>query len=589
MALSLSDLVSRGCDLRELRDASETEVEELLLALGFESADDRAVLQGLLHRLPQDLSSDELASWASRAEASEAASGDEILARAEELKAQGNAHFKADELGRASTAYQGAIEVLTSPAGKKALEQWWTALKETADAADAATPLLVSLHTNLAAVHNKLGQWQMCVAAASSALALDASSVKARFRRGVAHSNLAQYDEAKADLTAVVRADPRNREARTVLEVVSAAIQERKKSEKELYSKAFQGPSLYAADEARERQRVAEEARRVAEEEAALLREWRAECARLRALAPAAVAVQASVAKRSGWKEMEEGMLVDSAAKGDPESLSALDKMAPISLSDFKTQREKAQQEARAAQQEAERRRRREAEAARTVSGEEAADEEEEELLKGLSKGYKKRADGTTTTFFDRQVDPATKALLDAQKAPRRIEADAAAAPAAAKVGSAWNTAGTWEETDASAWATAQLRSRLSGLEIEGASSIARGVRVASVKSIEGTASVITMRGKTRHPFEFKFELEWESESGEADGDAVKGVLSYSDVCPLASGGDAASSMVSYELAEHFTLPPTAEVAADVQTALTSLKKLVNEAVELFLMDFKQH
>jgi len=549
-------------------------VEELLLALGFESADDRAVLQGLLHRLPQDLSSDELASWASRAEASEAASGDEILARAEELKAQGNAHFKADELGRASTAYQGAIEVLTSPAGKKALEQWWTALKETADAADAATPLLVSLHTNLAAVHNKLGQWQMCVAAASSALALDASSVKARFRRGVAHSNLAQYDEAKADLTAVVRADPRNREARTVLEVVSAAIQERKKSEKELYSKAFQGPSLYAADEARERQRVAEEARRVAEEEAALLREWRAECARLRALAPASVAVQ---------------MLVDSAAKGDPESLSALDKMAPISLSDFKTQREKAQQEARAAQQEAERRRRREAEAARTVSGEEAADEEEEELLKGLSKGYKKRADGTTTTFFDRQVDPATKALLDAQKAPRRIEADAAAAPAAAKVGSAWNTAGTWEETDASAWATAQLRSRLSGLEIEGASSIARGVRVASVKSIEGTASVITMRGKTRHPFEFKFELEWESESGEADGDAVKGVLSYSDVCPLASGGDAASSMVSYELAEHFTLPPTAEVAADVQTALTSLKKLVNEAVELFLMDFKQH
>ena len=43
--------------------------------------------------------------------------------------------------------------------------------------------------------------------------------VQVRFRRGLACSNVSQHDEAKADLTAVARADPTNREARRVLEV----------------------------------------------------------------------------------------------------------------------------------------------------------------------------------------------------------------------------------------------------------------------------------------------------------------------------------------------------------------------------------
>ena len=44
----------------------------------------------------------------------------------------------------------------------------------------------------------------------------------------MAASNLGQFDEAKADLTAVCKADPKNREARTVLEVVLAALKEQK-------------------------------------------------------------------------------------------------------------------------------------------------------------------------------------------------------------------------------------------------------------------------------------------------------------------------------------------------------------------------
>ena len=38
-------------------------------------------------------------------------------------------------------------------------------------------------------------------------------------------------------------------------------------------------------------------------------------------------------------------------------------------------------------------------------------DEDDAELLKGLSKGYKKREDGSTTTFFDRQARTLTRTL----------------------------------------------------------------------------------------------------------------------------------------------------------------------------------
>jgi len=67
----------------------------------------------------------------------------------------------------------------------------------------------------------------------------------------VAYSHLGRMEDARLDLTAVAKADPRNREARTVLEVVLAALKERKGAERAMFSRAFSGPSLYAEEEAR--------------------------------------------------------------------------------------------------------------------------------------------------------------------------------------------------------------------------------------------------------------------------------------------------------------------------------------------------
>jgi tetratricopeptide (TPR) repeat protein len=170
-----------------------------------------------------------------------------LVAKCTELKAKGNDKFKAGECGAAVTIYQEGVDRLTSEAAKSALKEFF---KHNKEAPDTATPLLASLHGNMAACHVKAEQWESAERAASAALGLEPANVKARFRRGVARSNLGQFDEAKADLTAVVRADPKNREARTILEVVNAALKERTSSEKAMFKQAFAGPSLYA-DEAR--------------------------------------------------------------------------------------------------------------------------------------------------------------------------------------------------------------------------------------------------------------------------------------------------------------------------------------------------
>eukprot|EP00966_Prymnesium_polylepis_P284868 6581536-Prymnesium_polylepis.1 len=149
-----------------------------------------------------NLSSAELAKWASETEGriGGALEIDGLLAKAESIKANGNEAFKAGETHRACTLYNEAVEVLTSENGKATLQKWWAAHKDSG-AIDAASPLLASLHTNLAACHNKLGQWEAGTREATAALTVDANNVKARFRRGVANSNLGNFDDARTDLT----------------------------------------------------------------------------------------------------------------------------------------------------------------------------------------------------------------------------------------------------------------------------------------------------------------------------------------------------------------------------------------------------
>ena len=352
-----------------------------------------------------------------------------LVARCTELKAVGNEHFKAGRCDEAVIEYQKAVDKLTSAPAKKALAEFF---KASPDSPDAATPLLSSLHGNMAACHVKASQWESAIRAASEALKLEPDNLKARFRRGVACSHVGQHAEAKADLTAVARADPTNREARRLLEGVNTALKQQRSSERAMFGKAFEG--IRKEEESKAAAEAAAEAERKAAAEAAELRAWREECNALRDR----VAGPKPTTDRLRLQAREGGAAGEAAQK-------ELDRLAPISLKDFREARRKAlakaaaeeqaaREEELAARQRAEAQSRGARSDVTSLGADGDGDADMEALLRGLNKGYKTRADGSKTSYFDRSdlLDEKTKALLAAQKAPKRIDAASRTPPTAA-------------------------------------------------------------------------------------------------------------------------------------------------------------
>ena len=100
-----------------------------------------------------------------------------LVASCTELKAGGNEHFKAGRCDEAVTEYWKAVLKLTSGPAKKALAEFY---KASPDSPDTASPLLASLHGNMAACHVKSSQWVSAISAASEALRLEPDNLKAR-------------------------------------------------------------------------------------------------------------------------------------------------------------------------------------------------------------------------------------------------------------------------------------------------------------------------------------------------------------------------------------------------------------------------
>lgn len=226
---------------------------------------------------------------------------------------------------------------------------------------------------------------------------------------------------------------------------------------------------------------------------------------------------------------------------------------------------------------------------------------------KGM-RGYKTRDDGRKTTFFNREISEADKQLIGSIT-PQRIDSGAAAGGGVVasdasgnstapkriatttttgggdleRQGSAWNTAGTWEERDMTSWAQGALKRHLEtasavkgdvleeskdnpnllmdamkGLDF-GAGGLGGGlgggggadalaglaglmkrveVRVKSVKDIEGDASITMVRGTARYLFEMSTEVDWEATVTEKN----PGEGMMPGMPPMPSSGGAASS-----------------------------------------------
>ena len=233
--------------------------------------------------------------------------------------------------------------------------------------------------------------------------------------------------------------------------------------------------------------------------------------------------------------------------------------------------------------------------------------------------GRQTRADGSKTSYFTREVDEQTKALLDAQKAPKRISVGAAPPPATAQpsagAGSAWNTGGTWEEKDLTEWSKGELESRLKAACAEHGGV---QVKVSKAKDVEGSASVVASRGTVRHLYEFSFELEYKAytapaEAAPADADAdadadgddadggdggggdggggggtakksvCRGMLKYAEV----SSSKEAGNVVVGDVEHTFKSAPSAERRSAALAAVDALKDAVKAALATFDADFR--
>ena len=128
----------------------------------------------------------------------------------------------------------------------------------------------------------------------------------------------------------------------------------------------------------------------------------------------------------------------------------------------------------------------------------------DDDELEGVgAKGYVLRADGSTTTYFDRgtahQVTPSQPA-----PAPVKLATSSPASKLPAD-GSKWNAAGTFEERDVSAWAKDRLGGMLALVECDDDRELV--LEECACGTIEGTATAFTARGKSKCLFELSFEV----------------------------------------------------------------------------------
>lgn len=147
-------------------------------------------------------------------------------------------------------------------------------------------------------------------------------------------------------------------------------------------------------------------------------------------------------------------------------------------------------------------------------------------------RGYKKTADGKTTSYFHTDITEEAKALIGDCK-PQKIDVPVETEKNA--MGSAWNQAGTFEETSMTRWFHDKLRSSFPLPTIVALPNAAPSIEL-EVDNIEGDASITCARGKVKHIHDCAVTFKWKFKTDdgceglgtikfESDGDGDLDVL----------------------------------------------------------------
>ena len=141
-------------------------------------------------------------------------------------------------------------------------------------------------------------------------------------------------------------------------------------------------------------------------------------------------------------------------------------------------------------------------------------------------RGYKKTADGKTTSYFHTEISEEAKKLIEAQGfgKPQKLETPIDTGEVKGG-GSQWNQAGTYEEKGMTKWLEDRLKSGLVGVKFD----LPRGgsISTTAIADLKGDCSIAVSRGKRRHLMDVSFNVEYEAKVGDTNG---KGKLAFSDV-----------------------------------------------------------
>lgn len=196
-------------------------------------------------------------------------------------------------------------------------------------------------------------------------------------------------------------------------------------------------------------------------------------------------------------------------------------------------------------------------------------------------RGYKKTADGKTTSYFHTEISDEAKALIAAQGFGKPQKLDQATADKEAKGGaSTWNQAGTYEEKGMKKWLEDKLRSSLIDISFAIPNGVGGAIVTKAVENISGDASISVSRGKRRHLLDASFEVVYEATVGDLKG---SGKLCFSEV---STGADDEPD-IKVEINSD-TAPAVREVFnAFVKNAGHGLQPLVAQAVQKIVDEYK--
>eukprot|EP00439_Symbiodinium_sp_Y106_P046453 s1280_g5.t3 len=143
--------------------------------------------------------------------------------KAQELRLEGNEHFKAGRIYEAREAYSEALH-LSPQAGEEG---------------DEPSKGRAVLHCNRAACLQRLGRWDDAVKDCSEAVKLDPTYVKAYARRSTAYEELKKWHDSLEDLKKAIELDPslRSKESRRIGMLEQRAQEQFEKDKDEMLSK----------------------------------------------------------------------------------------------------------------------------------------------------------------------------------------------------------------------------------------------------------------------------------------------------------------------------------------------------------------